>query len=281
MGNIYVCFRKLLTSLGFYLCILGTVALLFSAQVYTDTVNENRYSVIQAAMEFDGGYCLQHYDLCDFMIMKNAEYGWLTLFVPMITAFCFVPSMCTEQASNAIRYQIFRSSRLKFEFSRFLSGIISGGTAAAVGYAVFCGTVSLLFPAAAEYGGYEGQILADITFSFPCELLGIWLYGVFWSTPAMLLTSMMQNKYLIICIPFFVKYGMTQGYQRMIQSAVGDFENVDHDLLKFLNITSPEALMGLDGNGDFGWILLCFGTLLSGFLILYLTIQKSRRDCGA
>ena len=281
MGNIYVCFRKLLTSPGFYLCILGTAVLLFSAQVYTDPVTENRYSVIQAAMEFDGGYCLQHYDLCDFMIMKNAKYGWFTLFVPIITAFCFVPTMCTEQDSNAIRYQLFRSSRLKFELSRCLSGIISGGTAVAVGYAVFCGTVSLLFPASSEYGGFEGQILADMIFSFPCELLGIWLYGVFWSMPAMLLTSMMRNKYLIICIPFFVKYGMTQGYQRMTQSALGDFENIDHDLLKFLNITSPEALMGLDGNGDFGWILLCFGTLLSGFLILYLIIQKNRRDCGA
>lgn len=281
MRNIYTEFRKLLTAPGFYSCIFAAAILFFAAQVYIDHATDNRYSVIQAVMEFDKEYCLQHYELCSIMVMQAARGGWLTLFVPIITAFCFVPSICSQRDANAVRFQIFRSTKLKFSLSQFFSGIISAGFATAAGYAIFCGVTVFLFPSLSEYGEFEAQMIMGSGFSFPSALLGIWLYGAFWSIPAMFCTSILRNKYLIICIPFFVKYGLTQLFQRLTQEALADYENINYDLLNFTDTVRPEALIYVDTAPNRWWILLVFSTISVLFLTGYLIIQRAWGDPGA
>lgn len=280
MKNINMQFKKIFTSFGFYLCVLFTIILFFCAKVYTDTETMSRYSVIRAVLDFDRGELSRHFELCNLMVMQNARNGWITLFVPIVTAFCFVPQMCIEIDANAVRYQIYRSTKIKFNLSRYFSGIISGGIAVAIGYTVFCGIVLFLFPSKAEFAGIELQMLSEMQFDFMKELLGIWLYGVFWSSPAMLCTGIMRNKYLIVCIPFFIKYGLSQTAQMLSERAYADFDNVNYKLAKAVNIVRPEALMFFENNLDYNWSLLFFGIISVMFLIGYLVIQNAWRDCG-
>lgn len=281
MRNIYTELKKLFTAPGVYICIAATVVLLFSAQVYTDHATQDRYSAISAAISFDREYCLREISLCSIAVMQSARGGWLTLFVPIITAFCFVPSICSQRDANAVRFQIFRSSKLKFSLSQYFSGIFSAGFATAAGYAVFCTAAAILFPSPSEYGEFEAQMIMGSGFSFPLALLGMWLYGIFWSIPAMFCTSFLRNKYLIMCIPFFVKYGITQLFQRLTQEAFADYENINYDLLNFTDTVRPEALIYVDTDQNRWWILLVFGAISVLFLTGYLIIQRAWGDSGA
>lgn len=275
-----VSFRKILSSLGFWLCVGMTILLMFSTQIYTDPNTQNRYSVIRALTNLTTEELAAHHEFCSIMVIQNARGGWFTLFAPIITAFCFVPTMCAEREENAVRFQIFRTSKLKYGISEFLSGMISGGTAVALGYIIFCGAAAVLFPGVSQMSGYEAEFLKDITFGFPKLVLGIWLFGAFWSVPAMFLTSVLRNKYLIMCIPFFAKYALSQTVQKLSQNAYADFENVDDAMLKFINTVNPDGLLWATYTANQAAALF-FGITAAVFFAMFIIITQKRGDCGA
>lgn len=280
MRVITVQFRKIFTMTGFYTSVLLTVILLFCAQIYADAMTSDRYSAVTALMNFDRGEMLRHFELCSYNVIRNARSGWFTLFVPLSTAFCFVPLMCAERDNNALRFQIVRSSKLKFNLSRYFSGIFAGGLSAALGYAVFSGLIFILFPGKSEFAQFfDGQGDEDVL-GFLKILLGVWLYGMFWSMPAMFCTSFLKNKYLIICIPFFIKYGVAQTSQMLMQHILNDPEKVNTPLASFVNIISPESLMFFEYYPGAG-VFIFYGGLSALLLAGYLLLQRTWRDQGA
>lgn len=281
MRELSVSFRKIMTSRGFFLCIGMTVLLLFTTAVYTDMTTQNRYSVIRALTDLTAEERSEHYELCRTTVMQGARGGWFTMFVPIITAFCFVPHICAERDSNAIRFQVFRSSKLKYNLTQFVSGTVAAGTAVLVGYTLFCGAVYLLFPAPSEYSGWNADIIASYGFSLPKLLLEIWLYGVFWGIPAMFCAAVMRNKYLIMCIPFFAKYALTQTVQMIQLNSVGDYENINLGLLNLASIVNPDGLLWIADQPDFKAPALFFGVTAAVFAAAYLIIGQNRRDSGA
>ncbi|MGN0670890.1 MAG: hypothetical protein ACI4JZ_10110, partial [Oscillospiraceae bacterium] len=200
MRSFFVSLRKNVTSLGFWLCVGMTVLLLFAAEVYFDFGTQTRYSVFRALTNLSREELANHFELCSTTVIQNARGGWFTLFAPIIAAFCFVPTMCAEREQNAVRFQVFRTTKLNFHITQFLSGVISGGLAMALGYIIFAAAAFALFPSVSEMKSAE--MLQDVNFNLFELTLGVWLFGAFWSIPAMFLTSVLRNKYLILCIPF-------------------------------------------------------------------------------
>lgn len=278
MRNLYVSLRKNLTSAGFWLCAAMTVLLLFTAEIYTDYDTMNRYSVFRALTEFPREKLSTHYEMYNTTVIQNARGGWFTLFAPIIAAFCFVPLMCTEREENAVRFQIFRVSKIKYSVTEFLSGAISGGLAMAAGYALFAGAAMILFPGAPE-GGADLEIYGVAAFNFPKLLLEMWLYGAFWSTPAMFCTSITRNKYIVMCIPFFLKYGLAQTYQKLLLNAFSD-ENFDENALKFASTINPDGILWTSDYTRLS-VILMFGISAAVFFAGYIIINQKRGDCGA
>lgn len=281
LRSFYVDTKKIFMSGGFWLCLAMTAVLLFTATVYTDFDTQNRYSALSALMYFTEEERKKIFELCNITVMRNAVSGWLSMFVPIITAFCFVPQFCAERDGNSVRFQIFRSSKLAHGLSRFFSGVISGGLAVTLGYAFFCGAVYLLFPSVSQMDEYSASIIADMRFSFSESLLAVWLYGAFWSIPSMFCTSIMRNKYLIMCIPFFVKYALTQTVQKLYSNAIADFENIDSEMFDFADTVNPDGLLYAFGGIDSLKVFLLFGLTAAAFLAGYLIIRMNWRDQGA
>lgn len=269
---------KIFTSGGFYAAVLFMLLLLFSSNVYTDNFTNNRYNVIGALAEIDVSKMFQERELCDKSIMENVFSNWSIAFLPIISSFCFVPTICAEREAGAVRYGIFRSSRLKFSVSRYFSGVLCGGLAVALGYALFCGFVYLNFPALEDYEAVYG---GDGGFSFSLTLLGLFMTSAFWSMPAMVLTSFMRNKYLIMCIPLFIKYGISQFVLEESHKAIRDIENINVGLLNFLSIISPDAMIYIGRSPDYIWILVNFGAFSAAFFAIYIIAEGKRGDCGA
>lgn len=280
MREFITAFKKIFTSGGFWLCVGATAALLFTTAVYTDQTTQNRYSVIRALTDLAAEERVRHYELCRTMVMRGARGSWFTMFVPIVTAFCFVPQMCIERGSSAVRFQIFRSSKLKYNFMQFVSGTAAAGTAVLVGYMLFCGAVYLLFPAPAVYSGWDAEMIAFYGSSFPKLTLEMVLYGMFWSIPAMFCTAVMRNKYLIMCIPFFAKYALAQTVQMIFLNS-GSHESIDRGLVRFAEIVNPDGLLWIADISDLKAPALFFGITAAGFAAAYLIIKRNWRDSGA
>lgn len=278
MRELVISFKKIITSRGFWLCVIMTVVLLFAAYLHTDYNTMNRYSAVRALMDFSAEELAEEFEFCNISVVQNARSGWFMMFSPIISAFCFVPLMTVEREENAMRFQIFRTSKLKYFVSEFFAGAISAGTATALGYAIFAAIAFPLFPSVSEMSDFAALMLEGTTFNFPALLLGMWCFGAFWSIPAMLLTSVLRNKYLIMCIPFFIKYGLTQTYQKISQNIFAG-EIPGAKTLKIINAVNPDGIIRIDEYNRISVIILFSVSALIMFAG-YLIISIKRSDCG-
>lgn len=281
MRELFVQSRKIFSSPWFYLSTLLTIILLFCAEIYSDPSTLNRYSVINSLMTFDRDEMLRTAEFCGYNVIRSARSGWFTLFAPLSTAFCFVPLMCAERENNAVRFQVFRSSKMKYELSRYVSGTLSGGISAALGYAVFAGIVYLLFPDISQYSGlFTEQACGAADFLKP--LFGVFLYGTFWTMPAMFSLSVIRNKYIVMCIPFFIKYAAAQTVSMLSQSVYKDLEHINTAAAAFLSAINPNALLTVPeyASSQAGSIIF-YAALSAAFLVGYLLLQKAGSDKGA
>jgi len=69
--NIKANFYKILTGYGFYLCVLFTTVLCFSANIYENPQNMDKYSAIKSLIVFDIDFMLSDISFCSFEVMRK------------------------------------------------------------------------------------------------------------------------------------------------------------------------------------------------------------------
>ena len=294
LKNIKINSYKILTGYGFYICIVFTAILCFSANIYEDLSNGNKYSVFASLLKFDKNFMLSDTSFCSFEVMRKGAGSWLSMFIPIISSFAFVPLFCDEYEAKSVRFEVFRSSKIRYYASRFITACFCGGLAIMLGFGLFTLTEYALFPNISEYEAslkmMYGEIMRHqfpdiIQNSFVPIILGkmveMFLYGAVCTAPVILLTSIIRNKYLVLCIPFFLKYAMNQTLIKLNSQAISDFEHVDTRLLKISSILNPDALSYLSEYGtDKKAVLIYSGIIVSASAVLYLIICGRRIDSG-
>lgn len=286
-------FYKILTGYGFYICLAFTVVLCFCAGIYRDPINNNEYSVIKSLMEFNREFMLNDKAFCSYLVAERGSGSWLSMFIPIISAFAFIPLVCDESESRFIRFSVFRSSKFSYRTSKFLTGCISGGLAVVLGYIIFTASVYVLFPNISEYSPEAQEMLRkELAYIYPeaskhshVFLLGIkslemFLYGAVSAVPSVMLTCLMRNKYLVMCIPFFLKYSVTQTCTKLIARAFSDWQNPDIRLSEFASVISPDALLNVFTSHLVRQIFLYNGALLLFAFLFYMIVCGRSLDCG-
>lgn len=284
---------KVLLSKEFYICSAFTVILCFSANIYTDIEKNDRYSVFTALRTIDREFMLTDISFCSFNVIQHAIGGWFSMFIPIVAAYPFIPLVCDEFETKSIRYEIFRTNRIVYYISRFFTACICGGLAVVLGYAFFSVLAFTLFPSFSDYDSAQCELLLETTgYSYidfenvlripVLKTFGIvFLYGFVMAVPSIALTAVIRNKYLVLCIPFFLKYAVGQTCIKLQSQALSDIENTNEKLLKITSIISPDSLANLYHTGDIkNEILLYNICVVLVTLIVYVIIQLRRFDSG-
>lgn len=293
LKNISENLKMVFTNYGFYVCMVFTVVLCFCTGIYRDPINNNEYSVIKSLMEFNRKFMLNDKTFCSYSVADRGSGSWLSMFIPIISAFAFIPLVCDESESRFVRFSVFRSSKFSYRTSKFLTGCISGGLAVMLGYIIFTASVYVLFPNISEYSPEAQEMLREeLTYMYPeaskhgyAFLLGIrflemFIYGAASAVPSVMLTSLMRNKYLVMCIPFFLKYAVTQTSAKLSARAFRDWENPDMKLSKFASVISPDALLSVFASQNMRQIFLYNGALILFAFLFYMIVCGRRLDCG-
>ncbi|MBO5383450.1 MAG: hypothetical protein J6A30_04030 [Ruminococcus sp.] len=292
--NIKSLLYKILTGYGFYICIIFTTVLSFSAEIYIDFVNGNKYSVFNALMSFDRDYMLRNTVFCSTEVMLKGSASWLSLFIPIVASFSFVPLMCDEYEAKAIRFEVFRSSKACYHSSKFITACLSGGLAIMLGYGLFMWIAYLLFPDISEYeSGMQELYREMLMYRFPDltesgftiivvqKLASMFMYGAVCCAPVIMLTIIIRNKYLVMCIPFFIKYALNQTCIKLQTQATADYNNMDMELLQNVGIVNPDALARLSEYGaNKKSVLIYRGIIIAISFVVYLIVSLRKVDSG-
>lgn len=295
IGNITNNAKKILTNYGFYVCIILTVFLCFSTYIYQEGGTQDRYSAIMSLQTFDREFMLRDTSFCSFEVMRQGAGSWLSMFIPIISAFAFIPLVCDECEAKSVRFEIFRTSRFSYNASKYITACLCGGFAVMLGYVIFISVEYAVFPNISDYDinsqeaymNFLQYMLPHIDKSgfFPVMLKNfvlMFLYGCVNAAPAIVLTAVVCNKYLDLCIPFFLKYALLQTCSRIQTAAVADYEHMNTKMLEIISIINPDSLAYMTNYPYSNWISIVVYSVSLVILLggVYLILQNQRGDCG-
>lgn len=293
INSFIVNLKAILHGYGFYLCILFTLFLCSCTGIYFDTVTNNEYSVIRVLVSFDKQFMIKNTDFCSINIVLKGAGSWLSMFIPIISAFAFIPFICDESESKFKRNVIVRSSKINYCTSKFFSSCFSGGFAIMFGYILFILFAFMLFPNITEYSSDIKDIYIDeLTGYYPkfdeygtvyvlaIKSVEMFIYGFLSAIPAMLLTCITKNKYIILCIPFFLKYATDQSYLKISSEYYNCYNQIGEKIIKVINIIDSDSILSIFESSDYKWIVIYNVFIIFVAFSLYLTIQYRRFDCS-
>lgn len=203
-----------------------TAALCFSVQVYSDNSNGRVYSVLEALLSIDHTVMAESSELIPPLIIGKALSGYAAMALPITAALPFVMSFISERSSGNMRFTVIRTGRVKYYLSKFFSALLSGGLAVWLGVNLFAVMVYIMFPHT-----QSTEMLADYIPNgvFPMLLrtaAGAFAYGAASILPAFFLCSFCTNSYIILCVPFLLKF-IYETILSTVQTnsvAAGDYE---------------------------------------------------------
>lgn len=281
----------------FWLCAAMTALICFASELCFDN-DLNRSILIYEAFEKKDIW-LNDINYSAYSVFNKGCGVWLTMFAPIIAALPYVTTICEERASQSIRYSISRIGKMRYSIGCVSSAFLTGGLVMAVGYAFFGAICAVLFPAMHEYSAntitaFEEMfriVQADLTvwgydkigLAAPvCVLLcQMFLYGGLSALPALVICAFVKNKYIVMCLPFFISYFWAQLNQRLQSLAYADFENINEKLGKMMSISNPHAMLYVSTYSiNAKWVLLINFGLATVFGIIFVAAVSRRVDCG-
>lgn len=286
--------KKILSNYGFYVCIVFTVLLCMCSSVYFDSTSNDDYSAFRILTDCDMNFMLSDISMCSYNVSVQGCGNWLSMFIPVVSAFTFVPVVCDEYNYSAVRFSIFRTSKIKYYTSKFMTGCISGGMAVLTGYIIYIIIIYALFPDISQYAVDKRELFEKgLLFSYPkfqsmgygylltVKCTEVFLYGIFSSVPAVMFTGLMKNRYLVMCIPFLMKYMVTQTCAKINLNTILDSESMNTRIIYISNIINPDSVVRMRLYPDYNyWIMIYNSGLLCVAFMIYLIVVLKRLDSG-
>lgn len=260
--SIAVELKKTIFSYGFILCIVITCLLCFTSSVYTDSFTGKEYSVFEV-MANKSRSVFSSFTSSQMLHASVSPY--LTLFIPVLSSLPFVTGFCAERLGGNMRFVITRSGKYKYCISKFISAVLSGGTAVMAGFILF--SVAVCF-------SFSNEGLSALELIKMC--IGMGVYGMISVLPAFFLSAFIKNKYMICCFPFiFMHFYYTS------VSKVQDIFNAHGkwDMVFKMSFLYPSYIKEVlfDVNAD---IIIYHAVLAVAALVGFTIIMNRRLDYG-
>ena len=251
------CFKRLLRSPMFWLSAIGTAAICMFSELYVTAHGESK-TVIEMFMQYSKKAMLSDAKLCSYNVFVTGLRGWLKLFVPVIVSISAVGICTDERKSGMWRLTLHRTGRIRYSIDSGLFILLSGGLVLTLGSGIFAAYAAIMFPSLSAYSAENVNSFTEIMFRHETAMYSIYkagglvlctaaqlaetfFYGMVWSAAAMLLTVFSENKYVTICIPFFLKYALDQFSTSLFIKAADDPAGYNEKLLNLAELIGSDA----------------------------------------
>ncbi|MEE3393091.1 MAG: hypothetical protein VZR00_05470 [Lachnospiraceae bacterium] len=247
-GNLRVEISKMLLNPMFIIEVLVIIVMFLSANI---TIGMDMRSPAWAMYQYMNGNIAadELYGADAFSAFIYGWGSWFTLFIPVVSSFCTIPLLCDERNGGMTRFILIRQKKRTYILGKFLGAFICGGMAviaAGLIYLVLCFSIlplpdeGILSMLPMVYG--SESMYKVIAFKL---FLGF-IYGGFQALFAIMFSSWLKNRYLIICLPFLLKYC----YDQVITLIGSSFIMSDaHPMADSQSADISEIIWRLSSNG--------------------------------
>ena len=252
--------KQIFSGINFWICAAGIFALSFTANVGT-ALNGDPLNVLSYIFGENG-------PISSGQILGTRGGSWLFLFMPIISGLCFVNILCDDKSSRFLRYEIFRAGYFRFKAAKYISSAVASGVCTILGFVPFAVFVEFYFPKDDFFEINLAAIFAEM-----------FVFGIMSAVPVLITAVFTNNKYLIVCIPFMLKYCMTQIALRITTAAYENIGNPNLTLGKIGRIIDPNSVSSVFSYPDKIGIIFINAVLLLGGFTIYL-FRKGGADKG-
>lgn len=267
----------MLCSVWFTLGVCFTLALCFFSEIVT---GDNTYTIVQVLQNMSRSAMAQEPQLMTAVALQNTFSGYVTLFVPIVSALPMIQLLYIETQSGYKRFYMSRKPRIEYYRNKWIAGMLSGALMLLIVAALFQGFMALSLPKVdtetMEMLGYaRGKGILKLVRTY----IGIFTYGAFSVIPAMLISSFTNNLYFALCLPFMFSY-----FWDVAMSAIAKFMRIHQTEEIFSNIVELLFSRAYLNIAQSGWDLLVEGgravVLLTAMFLIYYAYLNRRKDCG-
>ena len=276
MKNLLTEFRKNLHLPFFIISLIGLNLLFFTSEAVKGSDGKG-YSVWSILM-MSGRLPLTSRLEFGWLSLWQAGLGpWTLLAAPVISCAGFIYCNAEEKKNRAECFIKIRQRRLTFTFGKVVSGIVCAGLTLTAAYALFGLILYPFFPKPDAYRESFGSVV-DMTYGSSTALFviknlaGVFLLGCFMSLLPVILSSFLDDPYLLVSLPVLGTYLYERVIQRMYFTAFG----MEHaDILEALNLEGLPHVFD-QARPDISLVILLL--LITACFILYRLIRFKRRD---
>ena len=213
----FVCeMKQIVISMPFLVSCMIVTILEFTAGFYL-TGDGKELSILEVLINFSKEDMKENVLFSSFAAFRSGVGSWLKLFVPIIAALPFAALFRDETSTGYRRFRIISEGKVRYCVLKILTCFFSGALTLTIGTLLFALMTGIFFPSIQQFdtesinmilAPYGTNSTALIMFR---QILMIFLYGGFWGSVCLGMVGTVKNKYLIVGIPFMLKY-MWQQY---------------------------------------------------------------------
>lgn len=268
----------MLRSIWFVLGICVILVLCFFSEIVMDS--DGGYTILQVLQNMSRSQMAQEPQLMLPVALRNAFSGYVTLFVPIISALPMVQILHIESGSGYKRFYMSRRSYGAYYRNKWLAGMLSAALMLMIAAVFFQVFMALSFPnPAAEMLKMLGYTSGTGLFALGRTYIGIFVYGAFSVIPAIVISSFTDNFYFVLCLPFLFSY-----FWDIAISAIAKFIRAHQEGSMLAGMVEGLFSRAYLSIAESGWdFLLETGRgvlLLFLLLLIYVYYLKGKRDYG-
>lgn len=295
MFYLTICFKKMFCAPLFWVSIAAIAVICMFSPLYDNPQTGVSENILYVYLHYSKEALLQDVQLSAHAAFVKGLGGWLSLFIPVLTSLTAVNIRLDEYNSNMWRFVKLRTGKRNYNISSCIFYYLSGGITASAGYLLFGICVCAMFPGLSLYQAEDTAFYLETIFRngsfmeriYECgglplaigmQFIQIFLYGASCTMASLFLTSFVENKYIIICTPFFLKYTLNRLSANLISAAYDDWEHPDEMLGRLADIINPETIATvLYYNGNVQAVLILH-VFVTGLSFLCFCMICNRRD---
>lgn len=248
---IIVFLKRIFTNKMYWVAVFAALSLLLCSNIYCDTLTGKQY--VFASLFYDENIREIFND--SGMSLKNiflgCDGGYLHMFCPIIVG---IPCILIKKTERLL---MFRIGRNRYIISKFFSSLFASGLIVTIAYIIYICLGMIIV---------KGNMWDILLIK---KVISVFIWGMYNSILAMVLAEFVENKYLILCIPFVLVYFYTMFFIKIIP-------------YKIYEVISPSTYQNiLLSDNKFAYIELL---TIAGLIFLCIIIKKimleRRCDCG-
>ena len=182
--------KRIFSNKIYWLSVLAATVLLVCSVVYEDVETGKEYMFFELFYNEVVQETLHSgvFSLSPNLIGNGMNYLWM--FCPIIVG---IPCIIVGKTERLV---MFRTSKNRYVFSKYFSGLIASGLILVIAYLLF--SVCCM--------AVVSECLWDL--NFVKKLASVFGWGIYCAFSSAIISEIVQNKYLILCIPFVINYFM-------------------------------------------------------------------------